>query len=245
LTAAPSGKVVIVVEQLSQNGSRGLDSDGLLDAAAHLFREFGVSGTTVRAIADAAGMQLGSVTYRYPSKESLVLALMQRAVARVTAEVAEAMNGSENPVERLRLALRAHVKTLVSDDSVYVLLFDWRRLSEPTRFELSRQRHRYESIWDGLIYAAAASGQLATGLDLSLVRKFAFGAANSIAFWYQPDGQRDPEQIADAFSAFIGLGTLAPSERPADVSGAYQQLSALRVPSEMNCWPKKEEPDDN
>lgn len=222
-----------MVEQMSQSRSSVRASDPLLDAAAHLFREHGVSGTTVRAIASSAGMQLGSVTYRYPSKESLVLAMMQRAVSRVIAHVTEAVQESADPIERLRLALRAHVKTLVSDDSVYVLLFDWRRLSEPTRFELSRQRHRYESIWDGLIYAAAASGQLATGLDLRLVRKFAFGAANSIAFWYQPEGQRDPEQIADAFSAFIGLGTLAPATRPDDVSGAYQQLSAFSIPSEF------------
>lgn len=221
----------MVLEQMTQQGGASRATDGLLDAAARLFREHGVSGTTVRAIAGSAGMQLGSVTYRYPTKESLVLALMQRAVARVIADVTEAVQESEDPVERLRLALRAHIRALVTDDSVYVLLFDWPRLSEPTRFELSRKRHRYESIWDGLIYAAAASGQLAPGLDLSLVRKFAFGAANSIAFWYQPDGRLEPEQIADAFSAFIGLGTLAPTARPEDVSGAYRRLSAFSIPA--------------
>jgi len=198
----------------------------LLDVAARLFREHGVAGTSVRAIADASGMMLGSVTYRYPSKESLVLALMQRAVTRVTAAVLAAVGGVADPVERLRLALRAHLRALLRDDAIHVLLFDWRRLSEPTRAALARERHRYESIWDGLIFAAAASGQLAPGLDLSLVRKFAFGAANSVAFWYRPDGERSPEEIADAFSAFIGLGTLAVATRPRDVAAAYEQLGA-------------------
>ena len=219
----------MILEQMSQSEVAERSSGRLLDSAAHLFREYGVSGTTVRAIADSAGMQLGSVTYRYPTKESLVLALMTRAVARVVTDVTGAVRHSENPVERLRLAMRAHINALVNDDAVYVLLFDWQRLSEPTRVELSRQRHRYESIWDGLIYAASSSGQLAPGLDLSLVRKFAFGAANSVAFWYRPDGQRSPEELADAFSAFIGLGTLSPAARPDEVTDAYRQLSAIDV----------------
>ena len=61
----------------------------LLDVAARLFREHGVAGTSVRAIADASGMMLGSVTYRYPSKESLVLARMQRAATSIPANIAE------------------------------------------------------------------------------------------------------------------------------------------------------------
>jgi hypothetical protein len=62
-----------------------------------------------------------------------------------SSRVFEAIEVSSDPVERLRLAMRVHLRT------------------------------RYDSIWDGLIYAAAASGQLVDGLDLSLVRKFAFG----------------------------------------------------------------------
>lgn len=187
----------------------------LLRAAAALFREHGVAGTSMRAIAAEAGMLLGSVTYRYATKESLVLALMRNSVARVTGDVTAAVAGSTDPIQRLRLALRAHVRVLVSDDAAYVLMFEWWRLSEPTRAELSRQRRGYEAVWDDLIHAAAASGQLATGLDLPLVRKFAFGAANSVAFWYRPDGHLSPEQIADAFSDYIGLGTLASDYRRA------------------------------
>ena len=125
----------------------------------------------------------GSVTYRFATKEALVVALMQRAVADVSSGVLEAIEGTLDPVERLRLAMRVHLRALLyGDDGMFVLLFDWQRLSPGTRAELAQERRRYESIWDGLIYAAAASGQLVEGLDLSLVRKFAFGAANSVAF---------------------------------------------------------------
>lgn len=214
------------------NVAHGDTDERVLAAAAALLRRNGVAGTSIRAIAEAAGVLPGSVTYRYPTKEALVVALMERAVADISAQVLDAIAASEDPLERLRLATRAHLRVLLrGDDAVHVLLFDWQRLSSETRARLSSERHRYESIWDGLIYAAAASGQLVSGLDLSLVRKFAFGAANSVAFWYRPDGPRTPDEIADAFSALIGLGTLSASARPPSTTEAYRAMGALRPPA--------------
>src|SRR4051794_20842097 len=53
-----------------------------LDAAARLFRKQGFAATTVRQIAKQAGMLPGSLHYRFPSKEALLLALMERAIER-------------------------------------------------------------------------------------------------------------------------------------------------------------------
>lgn len=201
----------------------------VLTAAAKLFREHGVAGASIRAIADAAGVLPGSVTYRHSTKEALVVALMQRAVADISVRVLEAIEVSNDPVERLRLAMRVHMRTLLDgDDAVFVLLFEWQRLSPESRGALAQERRRYESIWEGLIYAAAASGQLVEGLDLSLMRKFVFGAANSVAFWYRPDGPRTPEEIADAFSVLIGLGALSEHSRPDSTMETYDMMGALR-----------------
>ena len=209
----------------------GDTGEHVLTAAPRLFRKHGVAGASIRAIADAAGVLPGSVTYRYATKEVLVVALMQRAVAEISVRVFDAIEASNDPVERLRLAMRVHLRTLLDGgDAVFVLLFDWQRLSPESRAALAHERRRYEAIWDGLIYAAAASGQLVEGLVLSLVRKFVFGAANSVAFWYRADGTRTPEEIADAFSALIGLGALSEPSRPRPTIETYERLGALRRP---------------
>ena len=186
----------------------------VLAAAAELFRTEGIAGASIRSIAEAAGVLPGSVTYRFSTKDELLVAVMDRAVSEASARVLEAIGGSDDPVERLRLGLRAHLRALLlRDNAMHLLLFDWRRLSAATQARLTRARHRYESIWDGLVYAAAAAGQLVEGLDLPLVRKFVFGAANSVALWYRDDGPSTPEEIADTFSLLIGLGTLSNSAR--------------------------------
>ena len=187
----------------------------ILCTAARLFKSRGVVGTTIRAIADEAGVLPGSITYRYPTKDSLVIAMMERAIDHAMTAVLEAIAESRDPIERLRLAARAHLRVLLSGEpAVRVLLFDWERLSDETRETILKLRKRYESIWDGLVYESAGSGHLVPGLDLSLLRLFVFGALNSAVHWYRPDGSKSPEDIADAFGAFIALGVLSEDRRP-------------------------------
>lgn len=190
--------------------------DVILDAAAALFRVHGFSATGLREIAAKAGMLLGSVQYRYPSKESLLVALMERAVDRVMGAVRVAAESANDPLERLQLALAAHLEALLSgDDAVYVLLYDWRVLRGASRDKLILFRDRYEAFWDGLLYAAAGSGRLRSGVDLKLLRLFGFGAVNWVATWYQPDGEHSPREIADAFFATMLYGALSDEARAA------------------------------
>src|SRR3954471_11292809 len=90
--------------------------DPVLEIAGRLFRERGFEAATVRQIADAAGILPGSLHYRYRSKEELLLALLDRGIARATSAVRLAIADVADPVERMRLALRAHLRLLVRDD---------------------------------------------------------------------------------------------------------------------------------
>lgn len=187
----------------------------LLDAAARLFRERGFAVATLREIAKAAGVLPGSIHYRFSSKEALLIALMERALGRVLDAVRTATAGSRDPTERVRLGLRAHLRELLSgDDSIYVLLFEWRSLSGNAREDMIRLRDRYEAFWDGLLHEAAGAGRLREGVNLKLVRLFGFGAVNWAATWYQPGNGFTPEQIADSFWAYLALGLLADDKRP-------------------------------
>jgi AcrR family transcriptional regulator len=55
----------------------------ILDAALELFREKGFAQTTMRDIAEKAGMALGAAYYYFDSKEKLVLAYYQSALEEV------------------------------------------------------------------------------------------------------------------------------------------------------------------
>ena len=183
--------------------------DRTLQAAARLFREQGYSGTSLRDIARVAGMLPGSLHYRYATKEDILAALMERAIDRLIEGITAAVAATPDPLERLRLAIVEHVRILLSrEDSVYVLLYDWRSLSPGVERAITRHRKRYEQFADELIAQAAAHVPVQPGVDLYLLRQFGFGAANWVAQWFDPKGPYTPEQIADAFFRYLTLGTL-------------------------------------
>jgi TetR/AcrR family transcriptional regulator, cholesterol catabolism regulator len=185
--------------------------DRALQAAARLFRDQGYAGTSLRDIARAAGMLPGSLHYRYATKEDILAALMERAIDRLIESIGAATAATMDPLERLRLAIVEHVRILLSrEDSVYVLLYDWRSLSPAAERAIARQRKRYEQFADEVIAQAAAHVRLQPGVDLYLLRQFGFGAANWVAQWFDPKGPYSPEQIADAFFRYLTLGTLRP-----------------------------------
>lgn len=67
-------------------------------------------------------------------------------------------------------------------------------------------------------FATKESLLIRDGIDLALLRLFSFGAINWTAQWYSPEGRRAPDQIADAFRTFTGLGVLDDDVRPAGMT---------------------------
>ncbi len=197
----------------------------ILVAAGKLFREKGFSATTVREIASGAQMLPGSLHYRYASKDEILIALMRRGIERAIEAVQIAVGGVRDPVERLRLGMRAHLKVLLTgEDALYVLLFDWRSLPLGARAGVERERGKYQSFWDGMLFEAVGTGRARPMIDLEAVREFGFGAINWVATWYRPNAGRTPEQIADAFWTFMAYGLLAEGARPPDVSALFEAL---------------------
>lgn len=205
----------------------------VLLAAGRLFREKGFAATTVREIAAAADMLPGSLHYRYASKDDILVALMKRGVERAIRAVGQATAHEPDAIERLRLGLRAHLELLCNgDDSLYVLLFDWRSLTSGALQGVKRERERLEHFWEGLLLEAHASGTARPLLDIELVRHFGFGAINWVATWYRPGDGRTPAQIADAFWSFLAFGLIHESARPADLDPHFAALLAAGLKKE-------------
>lgn len=208
---------------------RTFDEDVVLDAAAHVFRKRGYGGATVREVAQAAGMLPGSLHYRYPSKEALLLDLMERALTRVLELGRAAVEPARDPAERVRLGLRAHLEALLSgDDDFYVLLYDWRSLQGPAMQGMQRLRARYDAFWDDLLWECVRSGWARPGVDVELLRQFGIGAMNWVAQWRLETDPRTPEEIADTFWSYLAFGLLAEEKRPARRGKSVGQTAKKR-----------------
>lgn len=82
------------------------------DAAMSLFEERGYDATTMRVIAERAGVSLGSSYTYFPSKEHLILEFYRRLVHAQAEAAAGVLAGSRDLEERISGTLRALIEVV-------------------------------------------------------------------------------------------------------------------------------------
>ena len=181
----------------------------VLGAAARLFRQKGFDKTTVKEIAEACGMLPGSLHYRYPSKESILVDLMRLALEQASTALSEAIRGESEPLEQLRQGINAHLELLVGgSDMVYVLLFEWRSLQGQSRKEMIDLRDRYELLWSAMIQSLSSQNLIRADVDRDLLRLIGLGALNWVATWFNEGGRYTVKDIGDFVWVVIKDGVL-------------------------------------
>lgn len=81
-----------------------LSHDRILTQALPLFAIQGYGGVTMREIACAAGLTIGTLYHYFPSKRALYLAVLDRAYGQAAAHWAtDILHGSDDPQEKLRI----------------------------------------------------------------------------------------------------------------------------------------------
>ena len=179
----------------------------ILDAGASAFRRDGYAAVKLKDIATLAGLQAGSLYYHFRSKEKIVeevLELGVDGVSRATREAVDALGPGADPMARLRAAIAAHLKFVLTESDYAVA--NIRILSQVPRHvrqrHLERQR-RYGAFWRALFENAAKTGKLRRDLDLSVVRMLTLGALNWSVEWYDGTRALTPGAIAAHLSTMI------------------------------------------
>jgi len=70
--------------------------DRLLDAAEAVVARDGVNSLTLNAVAEEAGVSKGGLLYHFPSKSSLVIAVVERLASACDADTAKAIDSSHD-----------------------------------------------------------------------------------------------------------------------------------------------------
>src|ERR1044071_2934062 len=90
----------------SETATVGTRRDELLAIAARLFAEKGFKNTTVRDIADAAGILSGSLYHHFDSKESMVDEILQSFQTELFAAYDEVLASDDDARTKIERAVR-------------------------------------------------------------------------------------------------------------------------------------------
>ena len=187
--------------------------DDLTRAAARLFAERGFHGTSMGDLAEELGVQKGSLYSHTGSKQQLLFETM-RAGAEAFHASLDAVPEDAPAVERIRLALRGHLRVVSEQlDVATVFTREWRYLDEEYRAEILAERRRYEERFRAFFREGVERGELRSDLDTGTAALLLLSAANWAYTWLTPE--RDTDELADRFTALLvdGMRGYATPER--------------------------------
>jgi TetR/AcrR family transcriptional regulator, cholesterol catabolism regulator len=169
--------------------------------AARLFAQKGYHGTSIGDIADALGLQKGSLYSHIASKEDLLYETMREGATAFHA----ALDGIPDDLpatEKIRLALRGHLRVVAEQlDVATGFVQEWRYLDGPRRDEIVAERRRYEERIRDLFREGRELSELRADLDENVAALLLLSAANWAYTWLQPG--RDTDELADRFYALL------------------------------------------
>ncbi|MGH3077444.1 MAG: TetR/AcrR family transcriptional regulator [Gaiellaceae bacterium] len=175
--------------------------DDLTREAARLFAERGFHGTSMGDLADALGVQKGSLYSLIGSKQELLFATMREGAMAFHAAL-DAVPDDAAAVERIRHALRGHLRVVAEQiDVATVFTREWRYLEGDYRDEILDERRRYEERWRALFREGVESGGLRTDLDAGAATLLVLSAANWAYTRLTPG--RDTDELTDRFTAIL------------------------------------------
>ena len=172
----------------------------VIDVAARVFAEQGYHATSIDDLVAATGLQRGGLYYYIDGKQELLLAIHERFIEPLLAGareiVAEGLPVDET-LRRLALALMQDIANY--RDQVTVFLHEWRVLrTTPEWQHVHEARREFEAVVESVLARGEREGLFAVA-ELRLTTFAFLGMFNYAYTWFDPDGARTPEEIAERF----------------------------------------------
>jgi len=164
----------------TRQGSSGANASGgsaagqrradVVQLAGELFAQKGFRATTVREIADAAGILSGSLYHHFDSKESIGDEILSSFINDVLADYRAAVASAGSPSDVLEQIVRSTSRTLSRHRAALAMLQnDWSYFSTQPRFGYLRKAlNEIERTWVTQLERGQASGVFRADLDPKL-----------------------------------------------------------------------------
>ena len=169
--------------------------------AAQLFAEKGYHGTSIGDLAEAMGVQKGSLYAHIDSKADLLWEVARDGAAAFHAGL-DAVPDGLAANEKIRHALRAHLRVIGEQlEIATVFIREWRYLEGERRDSFIAERRRYEERFRALFREGRERGELRTDLDDGAAALVALSSVNWAYTWLRPGAGTDG--LADRFTDLL------------------------------------------
>lgn len=177
-----------------------------------MFEARGYAEVSMREIATACDMPLGSIQFHFATKRALYATVLKvrvlQAVETVTLAIA-ALDASADPIARLETALHAHVGIVIDSNMIH-RMEQLRNTDEALWRDHVVEHKIYSSIFSGLFEKISENGGFQAGINASILRMLILGALNWTPEWLRSDGPETAHGVVTQLMLVLRAGALQP-----------------------------------
>lgn len=178
-------------------------------AAVKLFEQKGYRATSVQDIADAVGLQKGSLYHYIASKEDLLMQIAHQAIIQFNDQLETILTQDISAREKLEQMIQTHLQ--MSIDNLETTTVLWREafsLGEVPQEVIQGLTDKYLTLVADVLRIGTEQGEFQVR-EPRITALAILGACNWVYRWYRPSGTLSAKNIADIFSQVFLDGLLS------------------------------------
>ena len=183
----------------------------ILKGATELFASRGFDGTSVRNIAEKAGLSVAGMFHYFSSKEMILFEIMTLFMDNAYKKILEIYNADIDPVEKLSEICKFYVEQYAGHKDQLTILISERKSLGPEHRQICIMKERdYVKALKSL-FKDLAKKKLVKPIDHSILAFIFFGMVHWTYRWYNPKAKRGigPNQLGRIFSEVFLRGILS------------------------------------
>jgi AcrR family transcriptional regulator len=178
-------------------------ADEIVDIASRLFYERGYPSVSTRALAQAAGIQGGSLYHHFASKEEILYRIVQYGSGEFFAGLLPHLEADGSYAARLERFVRAYITDAQPRRYAIAVLFrDMAHLSPDHFVELQAVRRHFQQRVQRFLADGVAAGEFAVP-DAKLAGIAVLDLLKGVDAWMREPGRLGRRQVADTYAVLI------------------------------------------
>jgi AcrR family transcriptional regulator/DNA-binding XRE family transcriptional regulator len=173
-----------------------------LAGALEAFVELGYHGASIRDIAQRAGLSVPGIYHHWPTKQHLLVALLELTMDDLRARARAARAEGDGPVERFgRLVECLALYHTHRHELGFIGASEMRSVEEPDRSRIAAARLDVQRMVDDEVSEGCRRGLMATPLPREAARAVVT-MCTALPQWWSPTGPSTPEVVARQYVDF-------------------------------------------
>lgn len=188
--------------------------DKIRAAAVQLFAQMGYHAAPLRDIASLAGIQAASIYYYYPSKQALLVEIMDTYMRQLNTNIERILTQPNSIPARLSEVIASHIRLHTTYKAEFFIIdTEMRALEGENRDQILALRDQYEHSLQSLLQEGMDQGILRCS-DVKITSYAVIAMCTTVSSWFRSQGRLTVQQVIDIYSQIITEGLLLGANPP-------------------------------